>query len=656
MNAGQLLQEALAHHQAGRLQDALPLYQKALELEPDQPDALHLCGLVCHQVGRGEQAAELIGRAVEINGDSALYRTNFAIVLNMIGRFSEAEEAADGATKLAADNAEAWHHLGISRLGQQKFADAEAALTKATKLEPNNSEYLNNLGTAYRNLGQNDQAVETFRRAVDSDPDFAVGQTNLAEALKGLGEIAEAEALCLKIIESHPDHASAYHVLGGVMMVRMAYTAAVEAFNKYIELVPNQTKGYVALASVQNILAEYDAAEKNLNRALEINPQSASTLQSIGSLLLQKGDKINAVEKFKAVIALDPDISQAYFDIVSAGIEDLTPDNTAHLKLIVQRDDVTDANKSTARFTLARVAEKAGESVASFEHLTAANELRLSVLEKFGYRFDAEQLASEFQNYRDFFTAEFFDQAKDRGQSSEVPVFVIGLPRTGTTLVERIIASHAEAEGAGELLEIEKIVNELKRNQLTYPDCLAELKPAKIKKMAAGYLNHLQSFNESAVRIVDKNPFNFIHLGLITFLFPKAKIIHCRRDLRDVGYSCFSQNFSDPVPWTNDLRSIGQYFKQYESLMVHWEKYLPASILSLEYEDLVTDFANQAKLIIEHIGLAWDENCLKFYDSAGAVQTASSTQVREPVNTRSIGRWQPYAEQLKPLIEVLEMD
>ncbi len=656
MNAGSLLQEALAHHQAGRLQEALPLYEKVLEMEPDQPDALHLCGLVCHQVGRGEQAAELIGRAVEINAESALYRTNFAIVLNMIGRFPDAEEAAEGATNLAADNAEAWHHLGIARLGMNNFGAAEAALKKATGLEPNNAEYLNNLGTAYRNLGQNDQAVEAFRQAVDSDPDFAVGQTNLAEALKRTGDIAEAEALCMKVIESHPGHASAYHVLGGILMLRMAYEAAVEAFNKYLELAPNQAKGYVALASVQNILGEYDAAEQNLNRALEINPQSASTLQSIGSLLLQKGDKVEAVEKFKAVIALDPDISQAYFDIVSAGIEDLTTDNLAHLKSIVERDDITDANKATAYFTLARVAEKAGEPAASFAHLSRANELRLSVLENFGYRFDADKLAEEFQSYRDFFDADFFARIKDRGHSSEVPVFVIGLPRTGTTLVERIIASHAEAEGAGELLEIEKIINELKRSQKTYPDYLANLEPAETHKIADGYLTHLQSFSSSAIRVVDKNPFNFIHLGLIAYLFPMAKIIHCRRDLRDVGYSCYSQNFSDPVPWTNDLRSIGHYFKLYERLMAHWEKTLPAAVLTLEYEDLATDFANQAKRIIDYIDLAWDDNCLKFYESEGAVQTASSTQVREPVNTRSIGRWQAYAEQLKPLIEVLDLD
>ena len=176
----------------------------------------------------------------------------------------------------------------------------------------------------------------------------------------------------------------------------MAYAAAIEAFRKYIELNPNQTKGYVALAEAQNILGEYDEAEKNLNRALEINPRSASTIQSIGSLLLQKGDKINAVEKFKAVITLDPDISQAYFDIVNAGVEDLTPVNLDHLKSVLERDDVTDANKATAGFTLARVAEKAGETIASFDYLNTANELRLSVLEKFGYRFDADQLAAEF--------------------------------------------------------------------------------------------------------------------------------------------------------------------------------------------------------------------------------------------------------------------
>ena len=654
--AQELLARGAEPHQAGQFDKAEKFYKRALKIQSNNIDGLHLLGLVSHQKGHNEYAAQLIGKAQLLSPHNSAINTNLAIVLNSLSRWPEAEQVAETATKLAADNAEAWHHLGISRLGQQKFTGAEAALTKATELDPNNSEFLNNLGSAYRNLEQNDLAVKTFRRAVAVDPGFVVGQTNLAEALKGAGEIAEAEALCMKVIESHPDHASAYHVLGGILLVRMAYAAAVEAFRKYIELNPNKTKGYVALAGVQNILGEYDETEKNLNYALEINPRSASTIQSIGSLLLQKGDKINAVEKFKAVIALDPDISQAYFDIVNAGIEDLTPVNLDHLKSILERDDVTDANKATAGFTLARVAEKAGETVVSFDHLNTANELRLSVLEKFGYRFDADRCAAEFDTYREFFTADFYCRTKGTGHPSEVPIFVIGLPRTGTTLAERIIASHAEAEGAGELLEIDKIINELRRNNETYPDCLTGLESAEINKMAEGYLSYLQSLIGPAARIVDKNPFNFIHLGLITCLFPHAKIIHCRRDLRDVGYSCYSQNFTDPVPWTNDLRSIGNYFNQYQSLMAHWENYLPVPAFTLDYENLVTDFANQAKRIIEYIGLDWDENCLKFYESEGAVQTASSTQVREPIYTRSIGRWQKYAEQLKPLIEVLELD
>ncbi|MDP7425682.1 MAG: tetratricopeptide repeat protein [Rhodospirillales bacterium] len=394
--AQELVARGARPHQAGQFDKAEKYYKRALKAQSDNIDALHLLGLVSHQKGRNEYAVQLISKAQLLSPHNPAINTNLAIVMNALSRWPEAEQAAETATKLAADNAEAWHHLGISRLTQQKFAGAEAALTKATELDPNNSEYLNNLGTAYRNLKQNDLAVKTFRRAVAVDPGFVVGQTNLAESLKGAGKIVEAETLCKKVIDSHPDHASAYHVLGGILLVRMAYAAAIEAFRKYIELNPNQTKGYVALAETQNILGEYDEAEKNLNRALEINPRSASTIQSIGSLLLQKGDKINAVEKFKAVITLDPDISQAYFDIVNAGVEDLTPVNLDHLKSVLERDDVTDANKATAGFTLARVAEKAGETIASFDHLNTANELRLSVLEKFGYRFDADQLAAEF--------------------------------------------------------------------------------------------------------------------------------------------------------------------------------------------------------------------------------------------------------------------
>ncbi|MBT4589787.1 MAG: hypothetical protein HOC57_10920, partial [Rhodospirillaceae bacterium] len=390
-----------------------------------------------------------------------------------------------------------------------------------------------------------------------------------------------------------------------------------------------------------------------LEKAAAINPASGDVRQMLGSLHLQLGDADKARENLTETVRLNPDNSKAFYEMSQLPGVDLTSQQLEHLREMVSREDLSEASKSEAAYTLARCAEKIKDYAGAFANLATANKLRLSLLENFGYTFDASAQAIEIQKTIDFFTAEFL-AAQTRDESSAAPVFIIGLPRSGTTLIERIISSHTEAAGLGELTEIEKIVSTLKSQNPAYPECLSDIKTDELRQLGGGYLSFLQDKAPGARRIVDKNPFNFIHLGLIKSLFPKAAIIYCRRDLRDVGLSCFMQNFVDPLPWSNDLELMGQYFNQFGKLMDHWQQVLGEEILTLDYEKVVVDFESHARSIISHIGLAWDEKCLAFHEADGGVQTASTVQVREPIYQRSVGRWRNYEAQLNPLIEILD--
>jgi len=242
------------------------------------------------------------------------------------------------------------------------------------------------------------------------------------------------------------------------------------------------------------------------------------------------------------------------------------------------------------------------------------------------------------------------------GLQSELPVFVVGMMRSGTTLAEQILASHPSVHGAGELQEFASLVGSLPQRlgvSIPYPECMERLDASSIHRLAEPLLEDLRRRGGGAPRVVDKNPLNFLHLGVIAALFPQATIIHCRRDPMDTCVSCYFQNFADPFPFKLDLTRLGHYYRQYERLMWHWSQVLPTRIFELAYEDLVGDQEAVSRRLIQHCGLPWDDRCLGFYQTSRPVRTASALQVRKPIYGTAIGRWQRYAEHLAPLLDAL---
>ena len=243
------------------------------------------------------------------------------------------------------------------------------------------------------------------------------------------------------------------------------------------------------------------------------------------------------------------------------------------------------------------------------------------------------------------FTPEFFAGVRGWGLESEVPVFVFGLPRSGTTLVEQIFASHSQVHGAGEV--------GLSRQTLDQVGAMERLHREPLRRIAESWLEHLQARDRAAARVVDKMPENYRYLGLLATMFPKARFIHCRRDLRDVALSCWLTNFKQ-INWANDQETIATYFEHYRRLMAHWRQVLPVPILEVSYENVVADLETEARRLVAACGLEWEPACLAFHQTRRAVHTASVTQVRQPIYSRSIGRWRNYADALAPLFARLE--
>lgn len=362
-----------------------------------------------------------------------------------------------------------------------------------------------------------------------------------------------------------------------------------------------------------------------------------------------------ALASLEKAVACDPDNVDAYYALASSGQSDLDQTALDHLTALIDGSDITltAEQKTKALFTLAMQTD----GVQSFGWYVKGNQLRGETLADVGQVFDPARHRETFAQLQSTFGKEFFADRAEWGNDSAAPVFVLGMPRSGTTLVEQIIAAHSEAEGVGERSDIPDIIKSFIQaagGEEAFPASALLLTEKQIKDGAEAYLAKLDSLSDGAGRVVNKLPFNYAHLWLIQLMFPKAKIIHCRRDARDVGLSCFQQNFVQPHPWSCDLAHIGHYTKAYEDLMTHWQNTLALPILDVVYEELVADQAAGSRRIIEFLDLEWQESVMDFYNTESRVKTASKWQVREPVYKSSIGRWQEYAEQLAPLTEVLE--
>jgi hypothetical protein len=285
----------------------------------------------------------------------------------------------------------------------------------------------------------------------------------------------------------------------------------------------------------------------------------------------------------------------------------------------------------------------------AFEHFRQANELS-------GAAFDSKRGVAATDRLIDTFSADFLAGRSGFGDPSERPIFIVGMPRSGTTLTEQIVASHPKICGAGELETMFHMVDAvpgLAGANKRYPECVRDLTQASARDLARRYLVELNRYSRTAVRITDKMPHNFDKLGLISLMFPRARIIHCRRDPIDTCLSCFMHEFHKQHTYNCDLASLGLYYREYERLMAHWRTALPIALFELRYEDLVADQEAVSRALIEFCGLPWDDRCLEFHRADRSVQTPSAWQVRQPIYTKSVERWRKYQRHLGPLIEVL---
>jgi hypothetical protein len=354
-------------------------------------------------------------------------------------------------------------------------------------------------------------------------------------------------------------------------------------------------------------------------------------------------------------LRLDPDCVSA---LATVAIHDLYPlgaSEIERIRTLLARPNLPPARGCVLHLGLANLRQRAGAYDEAFGHFRQGNALRRGLFQQQGTAFDPAAHRACVDAIIRTFDAAYFQRVAGFGLDSEVPVFIVGMPRSGTSLLEQILASHPQVAGGGELRHVPRLVDALPaqlRAPEGYPGCMARVDGPAIRSLAERHLERLTRLGGAALRVTDKLPVNFLHLGLIATLFPRARIIHCRRDPLDVCVSCYTSYFRG-LHFTWDLNDLGQYYRQYERLMAHWRTVLPLPILDVVYEELVADPEAVSRELVAFCGLDWDARCLAFHENPRAVHTVSALQVRRPMYTNSVGRWRRYAAHLQPLLEAL---
>jgi tetratricopeptide (TPR) repeat protein len=689
---GQALILAEQKRRQGFLGDADELGRRALAEDPNNAEAAHMLGIVAHQSGKTADAIDHVRRAVSIKPDVALYHANLGEMCRLVGRMEEAIAAGRRAIELNPNYPGALSNLGIALFDQGKyeealehydraialqddfaqahsnrgnalqrlkrFAEAEPAYRRALELQPRFGDAWNNLGTCLRELKRAEEAEQVYRKALELKPNDPDTLDNLALAVKDLDRLGEAAELIRRVlaIETRVDKFHLHH--GTILLDQHKVEEAAAAAERALQLNPTNHDAINLMGRISFERGDLKTALSNFQRALALKPDLADAFNNMGNTLKELGQLEDANAAYLKAIALDPNITGVYVNLADS--KTFAPGD-AHLasmeNLAAKTEGLSNNDRMQLDFALGKAYADLKDYRRSFKHLRDGNARKRSII-----NYDERATFALFDRIAAVFTRELIQAKSGVGDPSAMPIFVLGMPRSGTTLIEQIIASHPTVYGAGELQTFNDVILNVRTpegNAIAFPEFVPQLNAAGLRQVGTRYVDLVRQLavkdgRGTVAHVTDKMPSNYYFAGLIHLVLPNAKIIHTIRDPVDTCVSCFSKLFSAEQNHTYDLAELGRYYQRYERLMAQWRRVLPAGrILDVRYEDVVADLEGQARRIISYCKLAWHDRCLSFHKTERPVRTASASQVRQPIYKTAVGRWRVYEDELGPLLKAL---
>ena len=601
---------------AGNLAKAEQFYNKVLAADANNEHALNLLGMLCVNHERSSEAVDLITRALEID----------------------------------PENSQAHGNLGLAYKDLGKIKLASKHLAESVRLQPNHPVVFNNLGNVLRLLDQPGKAIRAYEQSLKLFPEFAECWSNLSAALNESNQPEPALKAAARAVELDPALAQGYNNQGDILVALARYEDAMASYEKAVELSPQYVAAIINMARTQRDMDQPELGMQTLQKALQIEPRNPETHHVMGVLFEQMGDREKAAQKFLQAIELVPDMTVSYYNLSQIRGRKSSDEELDAMLTLWNREEQSNESKMHLAYGLYRICEQREQFDEAFAYLAAGNKLK-----------------ARNSTYKDADVAEYLDGsvagvagvierlAGDGGNRSSQLVFVLGMPRSGTSLTEQILASHSEIIGAGEVSFAFDTIHRIKELVgKPYPMNLSDVTADQLTDLGDYYLSRHNDDNLTKTYVIDKSPLNFQYLGLLALALPNARFVHCHRDPVANCFAIHRIPFDKRQSYAHDLAALGEYYSRYRRLMRSWHELFPGRILDVCYEDTVEDIETQSRRLLDFLDLPFEEDVLSFYATKRVVKTPSASQVREPIYKTSVAAWKKYEKHLQPLIDKLK--
>ncbi len=606
-------QRAMQMHEEGKHKEAIRLFDKVRQSWGDDADIWYLIGLSHGKLGDIRQAKQTAKKALEMNP------AHYGALCNLAN-----------AQMLSGEHREALRNY-----------------ERSLAIKPGEPGVLESYGRALAAVGQNDKAIEHFSKSLEHNPNFAPGHTSLAKAYADEGQPEKAFAEYQKALQLDPSQADAHMGIGRLYTSKGDFSNAERHLQEALRLQSTLTDAYISLYSAHRYQGNYEKALEVIARAQRVEPNNPNLHAAKADILQRKGD-IDSAHSLLQVLNKSGPMPPLGIDVFSRVCQkfDNCDDAMNLIETVVEAPRANITDKQTLCYAAGHLQDKLKQYDQAFEWFQAANEM-------IDISYDIEEQRTQINQLIKTYSKKAMANLPRSRTESRRPIFILGMPRSGTTLTEQILASHANVYGAGELGYIKDITNDAENIQTSTDGSLTiglnHLDENKMTELANQYLQSISKLDSETPYVTDKMPHNFLRLGLINLLFPEARIIHCRRDPLDNGLSIYFQHFLWTHRYATNLENIGLYYNEYQRLMQHWQQVTDIPVLDVNYEDMIQEPEVAARRILDFCDLEWDDSVMDFHKNKRIVATASIDQVRQPIYSSSIARWKNYASHIEPL-------
>ncbi len=594
----------------GKLDDARRQLELAVSIAPDYAALHEDLGSLEALAGNLEVAVERLRKAVALDPSIASAHKKLARALADAGRHEEVDASMEDFFEHNEDAALV--AAGAEHYRGQRYDDAESVLVKALRKNPDNIDAMRFLGMVYHSQGK---------------------------------KLADAEALLRKAIGLAPDFHQAYSNLGRVLIDSDKCDQAIPTYQKLISLKPDDDDAHAGLGRAYAYTGDTTAAANAYRRSIELNPGVPSIHMALAHMLKTLGQQADALVHYREAIRLKPDLGESYWSMANLKTCRFEPAEIDAMEEQLQPSTLPERARVNFEFALAKAYEDKKDYSRAWEHCHAGNQQKRQTID-----YDPVEHEVHLQQIKEVFSSKFIETHSDTGYQEPGPIFIVGLPRSGSTLVEQILASHSQVEGTAELPNLAAIATgtgRYRHDGLVYPHTATGLTPRDFAAYGKEYLKQVAHHRvEGTPFFIDKMPNNFIHVGWIKLTLPNARVINTRRHPMDSCLGAYKQLFAKGQDFTYDMFELSEFYRGYVDIMAHWHTVFPDGVLDVHYEDTVTNLELQVRRLLDFCGLPFEEQCVCFYETERAVKTASSEQVRQPIYTSALGLWKKYGEAL----------